>query len=63
MELKDQHIIKLTPTREGERTVGRIRRIQNADIVIDADGKIIKHRDDEIGRPATPEELRLAVPG
>lgn len=63
MELRDQHIIKLDHVRAGQSVNGSMRRVENADVVIDEDGKVIKNRFGTAERVATPEELRLAVPG
>jgi hypothetical protein len=62
METKHMHIIKLAAARDGQPK-GSLKRMQNADVVIDATGMVIKDRFGAAHRPATNEELRLAVAG
>lgn len=62
METKDMHIIKIAMARNGQPG-GSLTRIADADVVIDATGMVVKDRFGAAHRPATNEELRLAVAG
>lgn len=59
MDTKDKHIIRIV----GRQSRGTERRVAHADVVIDAEGMVTMDRYGQADRPATAEELRLAVEG